>query len=97
MRFELAALAALPVALAAPIITPRAGSIIPGAYIVKFKNEALQDAVEGALKLLQKGPKHVYGFGKYKGFAADLPDSIVELIAALPGVSLSIFTTQDQN
>lgn len=87
MRFELVLAAALPLALAAPVITPRAGQVIPGKYIVKFKNDALQDVVEGALALLKKSPDHVYSFGKYKGIAGEISDSVVELLAALPGVS----------
>jgi hypothetical protein len=87
MRFELAVLATVPLALAAPVITPRAGTVIPGKYIVKFKSDAIQDVVGNAIKLLQKSPDHVYGFGKYKGLAAEMSDEIVELIAALPGVS----------
>lgn len=85
MRFQLL-LALLPLALGAPVITPRAGQVIPGKYIVKLKNDALQDIVDEALKLLTKDPDHVYGFGNYKGFAAEMADDIVELVSALPGV-----------
>ncbi|KAF2706449.1 subtilisin-like serine protease-like protein PR1A [Pleomassaria siparia CBS 279.74] len=86
MRFELAVLAALPLALAAPIITPRAGTVIPGKYIVKFKEDAVGDFVEAALKLLSNSPDHVYGFGKYNGFAGTISDSLVQVIAALDAV-----------
>ncbi|KAF2193523.1 subtilisin-like serine protease-like protein PR1A [Zopfia rhizophila CBS 207.26] len=87
MRLSLL-LAALPLALAlpAPIINPRAGQVIPGKYIIKMKNDAAQDVLESALKLLSKEPEHVYGFGSYKGFAAEISDSIVGLLQALPGV-----------
>jgi subtilisin family serine protease len=85
MRFELL-LTLLPLALGAPVITPRAGQVIPGKYIVKMKNGAVQDIVDEALKALAKEPEHVYGFGAYKGFAAEMADDIVDLISALPDV-----------
>jgi hypothetical protein len=83
-------LALLPLALAAPapMIVPRAGSPIPGRFIVKMKNENLQQLVDTALKLLRKDPAHVYKFGSFGGFAADMADDIVELIRNLPGVSV---------
>ncbi|KAH7083070.1 subtilisin-like protease [Paraphoma chrysanthemicola] len=81
-------LALLPLALAAPapIIVPRAGSPIPGRYIVKMKNQNLQQLIDIALKLLKNDPAHVYGFGNFGGFAAEMSDDIVELIRNLPGV-----------
>jgi hypothetical protein len=84
-------LALLPLALAAPapMILPRAGSPIPGRYIVKMKNQDLQNLINVALKLLNKDPAHVYGFGNFGGFAADMADDIVERIRNLPGVSSS--------
>ncbi|ORY04114.1 subtilisin-like serine protease-like protein PR1A [Clohesyomyces aquaticus] len=85
MRFSLL-LAVLPLAIAAPVITPRAGQVIPGKYIIKMKNEAAQELLEAALAFLDKSPEHVYGFGKYKGFAAEMSDAIVKLVAALPSV-----------
>lgn len=84
-------LALLPFALAAPapVIIPRAGSPIPGRYIVKMKNENFQQLINTALGLLRKDPAHVYGFGGFGGFAADMQDDIVELIRNLPGVRTS--------
>lgn len=84
-------LALLPLALAAPapMIVPRAGSPIPGRFIVKMKNENLQQLVDAALKVLRKDPAHVYNFGGFGGFAADMADDIVELIRNLPGVRIS--------
>jgi hypothetical protein len=81
-------LALLPLALAAPapVIVPRAGAPIPGRYIVKMKNQNLQQLIDTALKLLKKDPAHVYGFGNFGGFAADMSDDIVQLIRNLPGV-----------
>jgi hypothetical protein len=82
-------LALLPVALAlpAPVIVPRAGTPIPGRYIVKMKNENLQALIDTALKLLKKDPAHVYKFGGFGGFSADMADDVVELLSNLPGVS----------
>jgi hypothetical protein len=87
-------LALLPLALAAPapMIVPRAGSPIPGRYIVKCKNEQPQQSIDAALKLLKKNPAHVYKFGNWNGFAADMADDVVELIRNLPGVSIPIYT-----
>ena len=84
-------LALLPVALAlpAPVIVPRAGSPIPGRYIVKMKNENLQALIDAALKVLKKDPVHDYKFAGFGGFTADMADDIVELLQNLPGVSLS--------
>jgi hypothetical protein len=82
-------LSLLPLVLAAPapMVLPRAGSPIPGRYIVKMKNQDLQQLIETALKLLKKDPAHVYGFGNFGGFAADMADDMVELMRNLPGVS----------
>ncbi|EUC31048.1 hypothetical protein COCVIDRAFT_18802 [Bipolaris victoriae FI3] len=81
-------LALLPVALAlpAPVIVPRAGTPIPGRYIVKLKNQNLENLINTALKLLKKDPTHVYKFGGFGGFSADITDDIVELLRNLPGV-----------
>ncbi|KAF2657879.1 subtilisin-like serine protease-like protein PR1A [Lophiostoma macrostomum CBS 122681] len=79
-------LAALPLAFAAPIITPRAGQIIPGKYIIKLKNDAVQALASEALDLLDSEPEHKWDFGGFKGFGAEISDEIVEKIAALPGV-----------
>lgn len=85
MRFDIL-LALLPLALGAPVLTPRAGQVIPGKYIVKFKDSEFTTAVEGAIGLLKKAPAHVYGFGKFKGFAAEMSDDMVKRISALPTV-----------
>jgi hypothetical protein len=82
-------LSLLPLVLAAPapMVVPRAGSPIPGRYIVKMKNQDLQQLIDTALKLLKKDPAHVYSFGNFGGFAADMADDMVELMRNLPGVS----------
>ena len=87
-------LAMLPLALAAPapvpepapFLRPRAGSAIPGRYIVKMKNENLDSLVNSALKVLKKDPRHVYKFGAFGGFAADLSDDTLDLLRHFPGV-----------
>ncbi|OAL42737.1 subtilisin-like serine protease-like protein PR1A [Pyrenochaeta sp. DS3sAY3a] len=81
-------IALLPVAFAlpAPIIVPPAGSPIPGRYIVKMKNLDSEKDIRSALKLLKKGPAHVYNFGNFGCFAAEVADDIVEQLRHLPGV-----------
>jgi subtilisin family serine protease len=86
MRFEYVLAAALPAAFAAPVVTPRAGHPIPGRYIVKMKSDAAQDVVEHAISLLAQAPKHRYSFGKYRGFAADIADDVVEALQKLDQV-----------
>lgn len=88
-------LALLPVALAlpAPVIIPRAGTPIPGRYIVKMKNQNLESLINTALKLLKKDPAHVYKFGNFGGFSADITDDIVQVLRNLPGVSLVNLTS----
>jgi subtilisin family serine protease len=51
-----------------------------------MKNNAVEDIVQKALAFLKKDPQHVYGFGKYRGFSAELSDDIVKLLQKLPGV-----------
>jgi hypothetical protein len=93
MRFELF-LAALPFALAAPtiqtrapIILPREGHAVPGKWILKMKNDALGHLLEDIFTKLNKDPEHVYEFGKFKGFSAELSDNLVEVLSRMPGVS----------
>ena len=78
----------LPVALAlpAPVIVPRAGTPIPGRYIVKMKNQNLETLINNALRVLRKDPAHVYNFGGFGGFSAEMADDIVDLLRNLPGV-----------
>jgi hypothetical protein len=85
-------LALLPAVLAlpAPVLIPRAGTPIPGRYIVKMKNDNLEVLINTALKLLRKDPAHVYKFGSFGGFSADMADDIVDLLRNLPGVSVSM-------
>lgn len=84
-------LALLPVVLAlpAPLIVPRAGTPIPGKYIVRLSSGNLDNIIAAALKVLKKDPNHVYKFGNFGGFAADLTDDVVQLLRVLPGVCSS--------
>ncbi|KAF2626159.1 oryzin precursor [Macroventuria anomochaeta] len=82
----LSLLPAMALALPAPVLQPRAGTPIPGKYIVKLKNQNLQVLIEDALKLLKKDPAHVYQFGNFGGFAAEMSDDIVKLLQNFPGV-----------
>ena len=86
MRFEVL-LALLPVAIAAPLLTPRAGTVIKDRYIVKFKDAEITTAVDIALSLLPKAPAHVYNFGKFKGFAAEFDAATLASLQALTTVS----------
>ena len=85
MRLELL-LALLPLVLGAPVIYPRAGQAIPGQYIVKFKNDAVESAVETAISHLTKGTKHKYSIAGFKGFSAEINDDVLKILQALPGV-----------
>lgn len=79
-------LPALAVAAPAPSLPPRAGTPIPGRYIVRLQNQGLQGILDGALKLLNKAPIHIYQFGDFSGFAADIDGDIVNLLRLHPGV-----------
>jgi hypothetical protein len=89
-------LALLPLALAAPapIIIPRASDPIPGSYIVKMKDcnlEELQNRIDQHLK---KDATHVYNFGNFCGFAADMTDDNVELFRNLDDVGKAVTVTK---
>lgn len=70
----------------APILRPQAGDPIPGRYIVRLQNQGLPTILEGALKLIKTEPAHVYRFGNFFGFAAEIDDDIVDLLSNFPGV-----------
>ncbi|KAK0708931.1 peptidase S8/S53 domain-containing protein [Apiosordaria backusii] len=96
MLFSAAALLALlPAALAAPatsgpldkrapIISARAGKVVPGKYIVKLKDGA-SDAVVNKVLGKHKADQ-IYKGGKFKGFAGALDDVSLEAIRYLPEV-----------
>lgn len=88
MRFELT-LAFLPLVLGAPIVTPRSGEVIPGRYIVKFKDSDFAvSAVNSALALLPKAPAHTYSMKTFKGFAGELNDELVKKLSELDSVCI---------
>ncbi|KAL1591723.1 hypothetical protein SLS60_011722 [Paraconiothyrium brasiliense] len=87
MRLDFITLAALPLVLGAPVVTPRSAEVIPGRYIVKFKNsDFVGTAINAALALLPKAPAHTYTLNNFKGFAGELSDDLVKVLAALPNV-----------
>ncbi|KAK7178499.1 subtilase [Paraphaeosphaeria sporulosa] len=87
MRFDFVTLAALPLVLGAPVVTPHFGQVIPGRYIVKFKDSGFTtSAINSALALLPAPPAHTYTLNAFKGFAGKLSDELVKVIAALPNV-----------
>lgn len=79
-------LPALALAAPAPVIQPRAGTPIPGRYIVKLQNNVLQNVLQAALDLLNVAPAHVYQFEGFSGFAAEISDNVLRLLQNLPGV-----------
>jgi subtilisin family serine protease len=86
MRFEIL-LAVLSVASAAPVIQPRAGSPIPGKFIVKFKNDVVTTSLfDDALGKLEKAPEHTFSFGNFKGFSGEISDEILAVLKTLPTV-----------
>lgn len=73
-------------ALPAPVIPPRAGSPIPGRYVVKIQRHNYAAILRAARNMLKREPIYVYDFGDFGGFTADMTDDIVERIRRLPGV-----------
>lgn len=79
MRGFLSILAAVPLALAAPIIAPRdpAAKIIPGKYIVVLKEStALQSHISSFLAGVV--PDHTYNMAGFKGYALSASDEQLE-------------------
>ncbi|KAJ8114398.1 hypothetical protein OPT61_g3718 [Boeremia exigua] len=83
-----ACLSLLPAALAlmAPVIVPRAGAPVSGRYIVKMKPIGIEKNIITALKQLGRNPAHIYSFGNFKGFAAELSETTLALLRWLPGI-----------
>jgi hypothetical protein len=80
----------LPLALAAPVIQPRAAQLIPGNYIVKLKDGASENTLQDAIRHVKAGsPKHVYRSGRFKGFAAQLSPKVLDEVSKLPEVRSS--------
>jgi len=74
----------LPLALAAPVIQPRAAQLIPGSYIVKLKDGSSDATLLNTIKGIR--PNHIYRNSKFKGFAADLSSSTLKAVQDLPEV-----------
>ncbi|KAF3032196.1 subtilisin-like serine protease [Didymella keratinophila] len=70
----------------APLLEARQGTPIPGKYIVKMKDSGLTNTTYVALKLLQGSADHVYNMGSFQGFAAQMSDSVVNVLRRLPSV-----------
>lgn len=89
----------LPLALAAPVIQPRGGQLIPGNYIVKLKDGASESTLQDAIRHIKTGnAKHVYRAGQFKGFAAKLSPQVLDSLSKLPDVEYieqdAVVTTQ---
>jgi hypothetical protein len=85
MFFNVAALGLLPLALGAPLLTPRGGTTIPGKYLVVLKSETktagiMSSLAGGALAGITQ--HHTYDLGDFKGFSASLTDAQVEALQA---------------
>ncbi|KAK3987159.1 peptidase S8/S53 domain-containing protein [Cladorrhinum sp. PSN332] len=67
----------------APLLQARAGQVIPGQYIVKFKDGAAETILTAAAGKIK--PTHVYK-GAFKGFSGSLDSTSLEEIRKLPEV-----------
>ncbi|UPX16291.1 uncharacterized protein EKO05_0006700 [Ascochyta rabiei] len=76
--------APVPVAEPAPLLEARDGTAITGKYIVKMKDGGLIDTTQIALALLKKDASQVFNFGKFQGFAAEMSDSVLNVMRRLP-------------
>lgn len=84
----------LPLVLAAPVIQPRGVQLIPGSYIVKFKEGTSDGTVHTTIDGFKSvTAKHVYRAGKFKGFSAKLDAKALSAIKNLPEVSPSLLPT----
>lgn len=79
----------VPVAMpeSAPLLEARQGTPIPGKYIVKMKDSGLNiDTTYVALKLLKGSADQIYNIGSFQGFAAEMSESVVNILRRLPSV-----------
>jgi len=90
MMYKSLFLGLLPAALAAPLITPRDATLIPGKYIVKFKGEMSANAVSEATASIAQKPDFTYSI--FNGFAGTLSDEEVAKLKENPSVE---YITQD--
>ncbi|KAI8960207.1 subtilisin-like protein [Daldinia sp. FL1419] len=83
-----AALALLPLALAAPskratpapVIKPRGAQLIDGKYIVKMKAEAKPESIQSSIQSVASDADFVYNNNKFKGFASSLSEEELEAL-----------------
>ncbi len=100
--YRLALLSLLPLALAAPsavrrsepapVLTPRASSLIPGKYVVKMKGGTSAAALEEAMAAVPGDAEHVYTAGDFTGFAQALDAKALDALRSHPAVD---FIEQD--
>ncbi|KAK3903312.1 peptidase S8/S53 domain-containing protein [Staphylotrichum tortipilum] len=81
----LAAPTAEPLDKRAPIIAARAGTVVPGKYIVKLREGVTDETLTKAVSKIAKAD-HVYKGGKFKGFAGKIADSVLDELRSLPEV-----------
>ncbi|KAI1344276.1 subtilisin-like protease PR1K [Xylariaceae sp. FL0016] len=86
MRSAAAALAVLPLALAAPqkrstpapLIKPRGAGVIEGKYIVKMKDGVQSESVQASIASVSSSHDYQYSSSKFTGFAGSLTDEELE-------------------
>ncbi|KAK3316981.1 peptidase S8/S53 domain-containing protein [Apodospora peruviana] len=79
--------ALVPLAFAAPLIQPRGVQVIPGSYIVKFKQGTSDGTVGTAIAGLESiKTTHVYRAGQFKGFSAKLDAKTLSKVKNMPEV-----------
>ena len=89
-------LLAAPLALAAPLLEAKA-NIIQGKWIVVMKDDYEMDAAARRKRGIKVeldveslvAPQHTYNIGKFKGYAMDASDDLINRVAKLEDVSSS--------
>lgn len=93
-----AALALLPLALAAPakratpapVIRPRGAQLLDGKYIVKMKGDAQLASIQSSIQSVSSDADFVYNSNKFKGFASTLTAEELEALKNNADVSFGI-------
>ncbi|KAJ9643375.1 subtilisin-like serine protease [Coniosporium tulheliwenetii] len=87
MRLVSTLLAALPLAVAVPVIEERQTNLRPR-YIVVFKPEAPASIFETVFDALPSlVPDYIYNIGSFKGFAAPLTEALLTTVTSLSSVA----------
>ena len=83
------ALAALPLALAAPVIRPREAELIPGKFIAVFKPTSGFSALDtnSVISALDTEPETQFAINDFKGISFSGDDAKAQAIADHPDVS----------